>query len=158
MVLPVESSCRPTSKASLSVSDRDVVKQLRYWRGCDYLQHEHHFDQIHLFSKINLIKTTWVNVSLSWDAVLPCLSGCVSAGWHDHTVRCDGLRLGTTGVEKEKKYAAINVEVNIVIMLISVYSMPHMMHKQSSPSCTNRRWYSRFKEGLKAQCVMFSSI
>lgn len=29
--LPVESSCKPTSKASLSVSDRDVVKQLRYW-------------------------------------------------------------------------------------------------------------------------------
>lgn len=27
---PVESSCRPTSKASLSVSDLDVVKQLRY--------------------------------------------------------------------------------------------------------------------------------
>lgn len=29
---PVESSCRPTSKASLSVSERDVVKQLKYWR------------------------------------------------------------------------------------------------------------------------------
>lgn len=27
---PVESSCKPTSKASLSVRDRDVVKQLRY--------------------------------------------------------------------------------------------------------------------------------
>lgn len=27
---PVESSCRPTSNANLSVSDRDVVKQLRY--------------------------------------------------------------------------------------------------------------------------------
>lgn len=32
-VLPVESSCKPTSKASLSVSDRDVVKQLKYWGG-----------------------------------------------------------------------------------------------------------------------------
>lgn len=27
---PVESSCKPTSKASLSVSERDVVKQLKY--------------------------------------------------------------------------------------------------------------------------------
>lgn len=31
LALPVESSCKPTSKASLSVSERDVVKQLRYW-------------------------------------------------------------------------------------------------------------------------------
>lgn len=27
---PVESSCKPTSKANLSVSEREVVKQLRY--------------------------------------------------------------------------------------------------------------------------------
>ena len=33
--LPVVSSCRPTSKASLSVEDREVDRQHRYWIGND---------------------------------------------------------------------------------------------------------------------------
>lgn len=36
------------------------------------------------------------------DAVLPCLSGCVSEGWHVRTVRYDDLHLGTTGGREDR--------------------------------------------------------
>lgn len=48
LVLPVESSCKPTSKASLSVSDRDVVKQLRYWRESFYLGRDRYFAKMQI--------------------------------------------------------------------------------------------------------------
>lgn len=48
LVLPVESSCKPTSKASLSVSDRDVVKQLRYWGDSFYSGHDQNFAKMQI--------------------------------------------------------------------------------------------------------------
>lgn len=86
----MESSCKPTSKASLSVSDRDVVKQLRYCREKSFIIRTEFFKNADTNLDANYSKQTL-------DAVLPCLSGCVSEGWHDRTVRYDDLHLGTTG-------------------------------------------------------------
>lgn len=37
----------------------------------------------------------------TWEAALPCQSGCVSGGWRDRRVMYDDLHLGTTGREED---------------------------------------------------------
>lgn len=58
--LPVESSCRPTSNASLSVRDRDVVKQLRYCSRVLERTLSVHNKELCLFHYLSETNTVWV--------------------------------------------------------------------------------------------------
>lgn len=53
------------------------------------------------YSKDTGNKTSIIFFKQTMDAVLPCLSGSVSEGWRDRTVRYDDLHLGTTGGEED---------------------------------------------------------
>lgn len=75
-------------------------------------------------------KTSTFNASLV-DLCLPCLSGCVSAGWHDRRVKYDGRRLETTEGEKEHSTTEPQTTSNehgsdLQVTLITPSSLPSM--------------------------------
>lgn len=73
------------------------------------------------------------------DAVLPCLSGCVSEGWHVRTVRYDDLHLGTTGGREDRVIFNRTAEQKINYTLIRPEGNGDILG-QRNKNCNNYKW------------------